>query len=58
MYAVKPMQAISCLNHVLRDRPAGWWWIVAVAPIKLKLKHALVNCIESGGKGNPIYDTI
>jgi len=61
MYADKPMQghglmqAIARVNRVFRDKPGGL--VVDYLGLADQLKHALANYTESGGKGNPTYDT-
>jgi len=61
MYADKPMQghglmqAIARVNRVFRDKPGGL--VVDYLGLADQLKHALATYTESGGKGNPIFDT-
>ena len=61
MYADKPMQghglmqAIARVNRVFRDKPGGH--VVDYLGLADQLKHALANYTESGGKGDPTYDT-
>jgi type I restriction enzyme R subunit len=61
MYADKPMQghglmqAIARVNRVFRDKPGGL--VVDYLGLADQLKHALVNYTESGGKGDPTFDT-
>lgn len=61
MYADKPMQghglmqAIARVNRVFRDKPGGL--VVDYLGLADQLKHALKNYTESGGKGDPTYDT-
>jgi type I restriction enzyme R subunit len=61
MYADKPMQghglmqAIARVNRVFRDKPGGL--VVDYLGLADQLKHALANYTESGGKGEPTYDT-
>ncbi len=61
MYADKPMQghglmqAIARVNRVFRDKPGGL--VVDYLCLADQLKHALANYTESGGKGDPTYDT-
>jgi type I restriction enzyme R subunit len=61
MYADKPMQghglmqAIARVNRVFRDKPGGL--VVDYLGLAGQLKHALANYTESGGKGDPTYDT-
>ncbi len=61
MYADKPMQghglmqAIARVNRVFRDKPGGL--VVDYLGLADQLKHALANYTESGGKGDPTYDT-
>ena len=61
MYADKPMQghglmqAIARMNRVFRDKPGGL--VVDYLGLADQLKHALANYTESGGKGDPTYDT-
>ncbi|MGE0114494.1 MAG: type I restriction endonuclease subunit R [Steroidobacteraceae bacterium] len=61
MYADKPMQghglmqAIARVNRVFRDKPGGL--VVDYLGLADQLKHALATYTESGGKGNPTYDT-
>ncbi len=61
MYVDKPMrghglmQAIARVNRVFRDKPGGL--IVDYLGLADQLKHALAIYTESGGKGDPTYDT-
>lgn len=61
MYADKPMQghglmqAIARVNRVFRDKPGGL--VVDYLGLADQLKSALATYTESGGKGNPTYDT-
>ena len=61
MYADKPMQghglmqAIARVNRVFRDKPGGL--VVDYLGLADQLKKALATYTESGGKGNPTYDT-
>ena len=61
MYADKPMQghglmqAIARVNRVFRDKPGGL--VVDYLGLADQLKHALANYTESGGQGDPTYDT-
>jgi len=61
MYADKPMQghglmqAIARVNRVFRDKPGGL--VVDYLGLADQLRHALVNYTESGGKGDPTFDT-
>ena len=61
MYADKPMQghglmqAIARVNRVFRDKPGGL--IVDYLGLADQLKQALATYTESGGQGNPTYDT-
>ena len=61
MYADKPMQghglmqAIARVNRVFRDKPGGL--VVDYLGLADQLKHALATYTESGGKGDPTYDT-
>ncbi len=61
MYADKPMQghglmqAIARVNRVFRDKPGGL--IVDYLGLAEQLKTALANYTESGGQGDPTYDT-
>jgi type I restriction enzyme R subunit len=61
MYADKPMQghglmqAIARVNRVFRDKPGGL--VVDYLGLADQLKHALAVYTESGGKGDPTYDT-
>lgn len=61
MYADKPMQghglmqAIARVNRVFRDKPGGL--VVDYLGLADQLKHALANYTESGGKGDPTFDT-
>jgi type I restriction enzyme R subunit len=49
------MQAIARVNRVFRDKPGGL--VVDYLGLADQLKHALANYTESGGKGDPTYDT-
>jgi type I restriction enzyme R subunit len=61
MYADKPMQghglmqAIARVNRVFRDTPGGL--VVDYLGLADQLKRALGDYTESGGKGNPTFDT-
>jgi len=61
MYADKPMQghglmqAIARVNRVFRDKPGGL--VVDYLGLAVKYNQALAIYTESGGKGNPTYDT-
>jgi type I restriction enzyme R subunit len=61
MYADKPMQghglmqAIARVNRVFRDKPGGL--VVDYLGLADQLKKALATYTESGGKGNPTFDT-
>jgi type I restriction enzyme R subunit len=61
MYVDKPMQghglmqAMARVNRVFRDKPGGL--VVDYLGLADQLKHALAAYTESGGKGNPTYDT-
>ena len=61
MYADKPMQghglmqAIARVNRVFRDKPGGL--IVDYLGLADQLKRALATYTESGGQGDPTYDT-
>jgi type I restriction enzyme R subunit len=61
MYADKPMQghglmqAIARVNRVFRDKPGGL--VVDYLGLADQLKKALAVYTESGGKGDPTYDT-
>lgn len=61
MYADKPMQghglmqAIARVNRVFRDKPGGL--VVDYLGLADQLKQALATYTESGGKGEPAYDT-
>ncbi len=61
MYADKPMQghglmqAIARVNRVFRDKPGGL--VVDYLGLADQLKKALVTYTESGGKGDPVFDT-
>ena len=61
MYADKPMQghglmqAIARVNRVFRDKPGGL--VVDYLGLATELKKALLTYTESGGKGNPTFDT-
>jgi type I restriction enzyme R subunit len=60
MYADKPMQghglmqAIARVNRVFRDKPGG---LVVCLGLADQLKQALRTYTESGGQGNPNFDT-
>ena len=43
------------LNRVFRDKPGGL--LMDYLGLADQLKHALANYSESGGKGDPTYDT-
>ncbi len=61
MYADKPMQghgllqAIARVNRVFRDKPGGL--VVDYLGLADQLKRALGIYTESGGQGDPTYDT-
>ncbi|MDI1313361.1 type I restriction endonuclease subunit R [Prosthecobacter sp.] len=61
MYADKPMQghglmqAIARVNRVFKDKPGGL--VVDYLGLADQLKKALANYTESGGQGDPTYDT-
>lgn len=61
MYADKPMQghglmqAIARVNRVFRDKPGGL--VVDYLGLADQLKKALVTYTESGGEGDPTFDT-
>jgi type I restriction enzyme R subunit len=61
MYADKPMQghglmqAIARVNRVFRDKPGGL--VVDYLGLADQLKQALATYTESGGQGEPTYDT-
>jgi len=61
MYADKPMQghglmqAIARVNRVFRDKPGGL--VVDYLGLADQLKRALTTYTESGGKGDPLFDT-
>lgn len=61
MYVDKPMQghglmqAIARVNRVFKDKPGGL--IVDYLGLADQLKRALATYTESGGKGNPTFDT-
>jgi len=61
MYADKPMQghglmqAIARVNRVFRDKPGGL--VVDYLGLADQLKQALAVYTESGGKGDPTFDT-
>ena len=61
MYADKPMrghglmQAIARVNRVFRDKPGGL--VVDYLGLADQLKQALAVYTESGGKGDPAFDT-
>lgn len=61
MYADKPMQghglmqAIARVNRVFRDKPGGL--VVDYLGLADQLKQALATYTESGGQGNPIFDS-
>lgn len=61
MYADKPMQghglmqAIARVNRVFRDKPGGL--VVDYLGLADQLKRALATYTESGGRGNPTFDT-
>jgi len=49
------MQAIARVNRVFRDKPGGL--VVDYLGLADQLKHALATYTESGGQGNPTFDT-
>lgn len=61
LYADKPMQghglmqAIARVNRVFRDKPGGL--VVDYLGLADQLKKALATYTESGGRGDPTYDT-
>jgi type I restriction enzyme R subunit len=61
MYVDKPMhghglmQAIARVNRVFRDKPGGL--VVDYLGLADQLKRALATYTESGGKGDPTFDT-
>ncbi len=61
MYADKPMQghglmqAIARVNRVFRDKPGGL--VVDYLGLADQLKQALATYTESGGRGDPTFDT-
>ncbi|HRQ88385.1 MAG TPA: HsdR family type I site-specific deoxyribonuclease [Bacteroidia bacterium] len=59
MYADKPMQglmqAIARVNRMFKDKPGGL--VVDYLGLADQLKHALATYTESGGQGNPTFDT-
>ncbi|HWL64261.1 MAG TPA: type I restriction endonuclease subunit R [Steroidobacteraceae bacterium] len=61
MYADKPMQghglmqAIARVNRVFKNKPGGL--VVDYLGLADQLKQALATYTESGGKGNPTFDT-
>jgi type I restriction enzyme R subunit len=61
MYADKPMQshglmqAIARVSRVFRDKPGGL--VVDYLGLADQLKNALAHYTESGGQGNPTFDT-
>jgi type I restriction enzyme R subunit len=61
LYADKPMQghglmqAIARVNRVFRDKPGGL--VVDYLGLADQLKEALATYTESGGQGNPTFDT-
>jgi type I restriction enzyme R subunit len=61
MYADKPMQghglmqAIARVNRVFSNKPGGL--VVDYLGLADQLKHALATYTESGGKGDPTFDT-
>jgi type I restriction enzyme R subunit len=61
MYADKPMQshglmqAIARVNRVFRDKPGGL--VVDYLGLADQLKKALATYTESGGRGDPTFDT-
>jgi len=61
MYADKPMQghclmqAIARVNRIFRDKPGGL--VVDYLGLAEQLKQALAVYTESGGQGDPTFDT-
>jgi type I restriction enzyme R subunit len=61
MYVDKPMQghglmqAIARVNRVFRDKPGGL--VVDYLGLADQLKKALITYTESGGQGDPTFDT-
>jgi type I restriction enzyme, R subunit len=61
MYADKPMQghglmqAIARVNRVFKNKPGGL--VVDYLGLADQLKQALITYTESGGQGNPTFDT-
>ena len=61
MYADKPMQghglmqAIARVNRVFRDKPGGL--VVDYLGLADQLKQALITYTDSGGQGDPTFDT-
>jgi type I restriction enzyme R subunit len=61
MYVDKPMrghglmQAIARVNRVFKDKPGGL--VVDYLGLADQLKKAIATYTESGGQGNPTYDT-
>ncbi len=61
MYADKPMQghglmqAIARVNRVFKNKPGGL--VVDYLGLAYQLKQALATYTESGGQGNPTFDT-
>lgn len=61
MYADKPMsghnlmQAIARVNRVFKNKPGGL--VVDYLGLADQLKQALATYTESGGKGDPVFDT-
>ena len=49
------MQAIARVNRVFRDKPGGL--VVDYLGLADQLKKALITYTESGGQGNPTFDT-
>ncbi|GDY02783.1 hypothetical protein LBMAG49_21120 [Planctomycetota bacterium] len=49
------MQAIARVNRVFRDKPGGL--VVDCLGLADQLKKALITYTESGGKGDPTFDT-
>ena len=49
------MRAIARVNRVFRDKPGGL--VVDYLGLPDQLKQALVTYTQSGGKGNPTFDT-
>jgi type I restriction enzyme R subunit len=49
------MQAIARVNRVFRDKPGGL--VVDYLGLADQLKNALATYTESGGRGDPTYDT-